>query len=109
MIAEGPAARLWNPDGQLVETELHFGAPGETVPREASKEVFPGCPLTFHLAEALREPTLQLQRAVLKASDHGKAPTADVAEKLWHSQMPGTSRWKMQSAFQSSWHFSLLV
>ncbi len=108
MIAEGRAARLWNPDGQLVETEIHFAARGDTAPREAAKEVFPGCPLTFHLAEALRETSLSLQRAILPPSDSGKPPAPDVAEKLWHAQMPGTTRWKMESPFRAAWHFSLL-
>src|SRR5438876_11882779 len=70
VIAEGRAARLWNPDGQLAEAEIHFAAPGESAPREAAKEVFPGCPLTFHLAEALRQPTLPLERAILQPSDN---------------------------------------
>ena len=109
MIAEGPAARLWNPDGQLVETEIHFSAPDDTAPREAAKEVFPGCPLTFHLAEALRESPLPLQRAILQPSDNGKAPSFEVGEKLWHAQMPGATRWKMDSPFRADWHFSLLV
>ncbi len=109
MIAEGRGARLWNPDGQLVETEIHFAASGDTAPREAAKEVFPGCPLTFHLAEALRETSLSLQRAVLPPSDSGKPPALEVAEKLWHAQIPGTTRWKMESPFRAAWHFSLLV
>src|SRR5205823_5851973 len=92
VIAEGAPARLWNPDGQLVEAEIHFGPPDPTAPREAAQEVFPGCPLTFHLAEALRQPTLALERAVVQAPDNPKPPQPEVAEKLWHAQIPGTTR-----------------
>src|SRR5438105_8259720 len=108
-IAEGRAARLWNPEGQLVQTEIHFTPPEETAPRDATKEVFPGCPLTFHLVEALREPTLILQRAILQPSSNAKAPSVEIAEKLWHAQMPGAVRWKMESPFRPDWHFSLLT
>jgi len=109
IIAEGRAARLWNPDGQLVETEIHFAAPGEAVPREAAREVFPGCPLTFHLADALRDPMLVLQRAVLAPFDNGKAPLPEVGEKLWHAQRSGSTRWRMESPFRAAWHFDLLT
>ena len=109
VMAEGRAARLWNPDGQLVETEIHFAAAGETTPREAAREVFPGCPLTFHLAEALRPPALVLERAVLQPFDNSKPPAPDVAEKRWLAQMPGATRWKMEKPFESDWHFSLLI
>src|SRR5207248_3155174 len=109
VIAEGRAARLWNPEGNLIETEIHFPPPGETAPRDAAKEVFPGSPLTFHLAEALRESTLVLHRAVLQTTGSGNAPSAEVAEKLWHAQKEPAVRWRMESAFKPDWHFSLLV
>src|SRR2546421_6719446 len=109
IIAEDRAARLWNPDGQLIETEVHFAAPDAIGPREAAREVFPGCPLTFHLAEALREATLSLHRAIFQPSDNGKPPALDVAEKLWHAQIPGATRWRTESPFQPDWHFSLIV
>ena len=54
VVADGTSARLWNDAGDLHEVELWFPAPDDTAPREAAKEVFPGCPLTFRLAEALR-------------------------------------------------------
>src|SRR5207302_1031047 len=38
-----------------------------------------------------------------------KPPAADVAEKLWHAEMPGTGRWRLETAFAPDWHFSLLV
>src|ERR1041384_3293409 len=69
VLAEGRAARLWNETGELVEQEIRFPAPEQAAPRQAEHEVFPGCPLTFHLAEALNAGGLTLQRAVLQASD----------------------------------------
>jgi hypothetical protein len=109
VVAEGAAARLWNPNGELMETEIQFPPADQSGPRDASRQVFPGCPLTFHLAEALGPPTLQLQRATLQFSDQAKPPAPDVAEKLWHLQYPGALRWRLDSPFQADWHFSLLV
>src|SRR5438093_172665 len=106
VIAEGRAARLWNQDGQLTEAEIHFAPADETAPRDAAEEVFPGCPLTFHLAEALRQPTLVLERAVLHPVDHAKPPSTDVAEKLWQAQRAGAARWKIETPFKAAWHFS---
>ncbi len=109
VVAEGQAARLWNSDGQFVETEIYFPSIGESAPRDAEKEVFPGCPLTFHLAEALRPSTLTLQRMVLQPSENPGAPGPEVAAKLWHNQIPGTLRWKLEKDFAATWHFSLLA
>ncbi|MEK7675345.1 MAG: hypothetical protein AAB676_05880 [Verrucomicrobiota bacterium] len=109
VVAEGAAAKLWNADGALLETELSFPAPGDTAPRQAGKEVFPGCPLTFHLAEMLRPSPVPLQRACLQPFETPKPPAPTVAEKLWLLQMPGTLRWQQESAFVAAWHFSLLL
>jgi len=57
-VAEGRAATLWNPLGGLHEVELHFTPADTTSARDAAREVFPGCPLTFQLAEALRPMTM---------------------------------------------------
>ena len=113
-MARGGAAAIeldekMRPDGQLTEAEIHFAPADETVPRDAAEEVFPGCPLTFHLAEALRQPTLVLERAVLQPVDHAKPPSTDVAEKLWQAQKAGAARWKIETPFKAAWHFSLLV
>ncbi len=109
IIAEGTAAKLWSPGGELVEKEIHFPPPEDTAPRQADREVFPGCPLTFHLTDALNPPTLVLQRVILPATDGSRPPTPDVAEKLWHLQFPGSTRWRMQSNFRVGWHFSLVI
>ena len=109
LVAEGPAARLWNEQGDLLETEIHFIAPEETGPRRAEHEVFPGCPLTFRLADQLRPQPLSLERAALQPLESGRPPAPEVAEKLWHAQMPGASRWRMEGPPRSDWHFSLLA
>jgi len=108
LVAEGRAARLWNDDGALHEAELHFPAPDATAPRDAAREVFPGCPLTFRLAESLLPSPLTLDRAVL-AADRTQPPSAEVAEKLWRAQWPDGTRWRMDSAFQATHHFSLMA
>ena len=53
VVAEGEAASLWRDDGQLHAATLHFPEPAEPGARDAATQVFPGCPLTFRLAEAL--------------------------------------------------------
>lgn len=109
LVAEGRAARLWNSDGSLLQTEIHFAAPETSGPRDAQMEVFPGCPLTFHLAEALRPACLQLERAVLQPDQNPRPPTTDAAERIWLSQMPGTIRWKLRAPPTPAWHFSLIA
>jgi hypothetical protein len=109
LVAEGPAARLWDPKGALLETELHFVPLEDSAPRQADREVFAGCPLTFRLAEELRSTPLPFERGVLEPVEPPKPPAPEVAEKLWHAQMPGASRWKLQGTPASDWHFSLLV
>ena len=108
LVAEGRAAKLWNDTGALHEAELHFPEPDNTAPRDAAREVFPGCPLSFRLAETLLPSPLTLERALL-ASDRAHAPTAEVAEKLWRAQWPEGTRWRMESAFRPTHHFSLLA
>ena len=100
---------LWHPDGKLLETEIHFVAPDDTAPREADTEVFPGCPLTFRLTEGLRPNPLPLERGRVLPAEPLKAPALDVAEKLWHAQVPGCSRWKLESTLLASWHYSIVA
>jgi len=108
IIAEGRAAKLWNPDGKLHEVELHFASADATVARDAAREVFPGCPLTFELAEMLRSSPLSLERFVLPhAAPH--PPDAAVAEKLWRLEFPETRRWQLASPFEPDFHFTLLA
>lgn len=109
LVAEGRAACFWNADGALLEREIHFMAPDASGPRNAETEVFPGCPLTFHLAEALQPGCLQLERAVLQAPQNFRAPTAETGERLWRSQFLGTVRWKLEAPPAPDWHFSLLA
>jgi len=109
VVAERDSARLWNETGAVHEVELWFPPPEDTRPREAAKEVFPGCPLTFRLAEALRPSPLALDRVVLAGESDARAPAADVAEKLWRTQFPETNRWQLVSPFTAAHHFSLLA
>ncbi len=109
LVAEGRAARLWNDDGALHETELHFPPPDATGARDAIREVFPGCPLTFRLAESLLPAAPTLERAVLAGGDPAPPPSAEVAEKLWRAQWPDTARWRIESAFRPTHHFSLVA
>ena len=109
VVAEGPAARLWHPDGALHEAQLHFPAPDSVAPRDAAREVFPGCPLTFQLTESVRPQPLPLERIVLADETTPHPPDVAVAEKLWRAQHPGTTRWHLESPFAAAPHFSLLA
>jgi hypothetical protein len=108
VVAEGPAARLWNPEGALQEIELFFAPADATTARDASHEVFPGCPLTFRLAEMLRPAPLALERIILAPETKLQAPDLDVAEKLWRTEFPDTTRWRLATPFKPCVHFSLL-
>lgn len=109
VIAEGRAARLWNQDGALSEQELLFAPADAAGARDAQREVFPGCPLTFRLFESLRPAPLALEKVVLSLHASGRAPERSVLEKLWHGQYPATRRWRPASELKSAFHFSLVA
>ncbi len=109
VVAEGPAARLWNPQGALHEVELHFTPADTTSARDAAREVFPGCPLTFQLAEALRPLPAIPERFVLTETTATRPPDGQVAEKLWRAQFTETTRWQLATTFVEAQHFSLVA
>jgi hypothetical protein len=109
VVAEGRAARLWDQSGQLVEKALRFAALEDAAPRQAETEVFPGCPLTFRLAEALGAGGLALERAIVQETEKSRAPSPDVAERVWRVQFPGAGRWRQESNFAATWHCSLVA
>ena len=109
VLAEGAAARLWHPDGALIEKEIHFTDPEQAAPRQADHEVFPGCPLLFRLCEELNPRPLVLQRAVVAPSDQNQTPGHDLAERSWRHQFPATTRWQLASGFAPDWAFSLVA
>ena len=109
VVAEGRAATLWSSPGALHEVELHFTPADTTSARDAACEVFPGCPLTFQLAEALRPRPLALERFVLPEGAGSRPPDAAVAEKLWRHQFAETTRWQLAAPFEAGVHFSLIA
>jgi hypothetical protein len=109
VLAEGDAARLWNENEALIETELRFTDPGDTLPKDAGCEVFAGCPLLFRLCELVRGKELTLDRCAIEFSDQLKAPSLETAAKTWQAQFPNSSQWKMESILRSDWSFALLA
>ncbi len=110
VVAEGRPARLWNDQGALHEVELQFVAIEANAPRDAAHEVFPGCPLTFRIAEALVAPPLAVERAAIRPQDAPREPPAvDLAARLWTSQYAGHSGWRLEQPFQPEWHPSLVA
>lgn len=108
VIAEGPAARPWNAEGKLHEIELCFPALDASSARDAARDVFPGCPLTFKLADLLRPEPLVLERFVLPVP-LGQPPDAALAEKRWRADAPAITRFQLGGSFTAGWHFSLLA
>ena len=109
VVAEGASARLWHSDGAFHEVELQF-APADTASaRDAGREIFPGCPLTFRLAELLRVFPLQLERFVLPDASLARPLETAVLEKLWRSQFPDTTRWQVAAPQEAAFHFALLA
>ncbi len=109
VIAEDRAAMLWNTDGALHEIELQFTPADSTAARDAAREVFPGCPLTFKLSETLRGGLLSLERFVLPDNSPPRPPDASVAEKNWRAQFTETTRWLIASPWKPDFHYSLLA
>jgi len=110
VLAEGEAARVWNDSGNLHQAELRFPAPDETRLRDASREVFPGCPTTFRLTELLNPQPPILRRAVLEPDRTARQPPSDeVAARTWAQSFPGEPAFTRQSPFLSCFHFSLLA
>src|ERR1041384_3789895 len=85
VVAEGRAAKLWNDAGTLHAQELLFAAADAQAARDARREVFPGCPLTFRLLEVLRPAPLVLEKVVL-AEPNGRSPDMLIMERRWRSQ-----------------------
>lgn len=110
VLAEGPPARLWNEDGTWSEVELRFLPGDATGERVAQREIFPGCPLTFRLAETLLGGSPTLERVVLAADEGpaGRLPSSDVLERLWRQQHPETVRWRVAGSPRPAHHFSLV-
>jgi hypothetical protein len=110
VVAEGKVAQLWNDQGALHEVELQFAATEASGARDAAREVFPGCPLTFRIAEGLMAQPLALERAAIRPQDaRRQPPAADIAARLWHSQFAGNAGWRLEQPFQPAWHGSLVV
>ena len=109
VVSEGRAAKVWNEDGGLHHQELLFASADASVARDAHQEVFPGCPLTFRLFEALRPVPLALEKAVLSLPTHNTPPNRDVMEKLWRSRYPTTRKWRLMAEVQPAFHFSLVA
>ncbi|HEY3860515.1 MAG TPA: hypothetical protein VGO59_01400 [Verrucomicrobiae bacterium] len=108
VVAEGPAAKLWHADGSMHEIELQFAPAEAASARDAMREVFPGCPLTFHLAEALCASPAPLEHFILPETP-ARLPDAAVLEKIWRSQFAGVTRWQLAAQLQSDFHFALLA
>jgi hypothetical protein len=108
VLAEGDAARLWRKEGELFSGELYFRDGSLADPGDPEAEIFPGCPLTFQLVEALWRHHLAHCRVCLSTGSGVKAPANDVAQKLWQAQFGSCMDWRA-TPFLPAWSFSLVV
>lgn len=108
VLAEGDAARLWHADGALFAGEVHFPASSSSGGRDAATEVFAGCPLTFHLVEALWARHAGSFRACLSDGLSPKPPEMAVALKLWQAQFGPCARWQA-APMRRAWHLSAVA
>lgn len=109
IAAQGEPARLWNDQGAFHSQELVFAPADAEAARDAAREVFPGCPLTFRLTEILRPRPVTLEKAVLRDNSPGQFPDPAVLEKLWRAQFPATRHWRVKGELKLVFHFSLVA
>jgi hypothetical protein len=104
VVADGLAAAVLGRPGELVETELRF--PEETA-LDPVRDVFPGCPLVFRMAEELWKQMPRVFRAVLPGFS-GKPPTEDVLLRAWGRN---TSAYhpSLPKPVKPAWHFSIVA
>jgi hypothetical protein len=108
VLAEGVPARLWRNEGGFFSGELRFRDAGLTEAGNPEAEVFPGCPLTFQLVEALWAHNAVHSRACRSTGAIMKPPAQDVAQKLWQAQLGSSADWRV-TPFLPAWSFSLVV
>jgi hypothetical protein len=108
VLAEGTAAPLWNPAGELVACELSFLPAGSSEARDPHREIFPGSPLTFHLVEALWSRNARRFRVCLSGPAGPAPPDSAVGEKLWNAQYGVAEPWRT-GAMRESFHFSVVA
>jgi hypothetical protein len=108
VLAEGDAAHLWQKDDDLFSGELKFRDDASADPNNADNEVFPGCPILFRLVEALWRRHLAYSRVCLSTDIGVKAPSNDVADKLWRAQFGFHAGWQ-SAPFLRTWTFSVVA
>jgi hypothetical protein len=108
ILAEGEAARIWEKDGDIFTGELSFRDAGSADAGNPELEVFPGCPLTFQLVEALWHRLVAHSRVCLAAGISVKMPATGVAEKLWQAQFGTCAGWQA-TPFVPTWAFSIVA
>jgi hypothetical protein len=109
VLAEGDAARLWRNEGDFFSGELHFSNGGLPETGDPETEVFPGCPLTFQLVEAIWAHNVIRSLACLSTGSILKPPAQDVAQKLWTAQFGPCADWRLTTPFRLAWSFSLVI
>jgi hypothetical protein len=108
VLAEADAAHLWGDGEDLFSGELNFRDAGSQNPDNTENEVFPACPLTFRLIEALWRRHLAYSRVCLSTEIGVRAPSNEVAGKLWQAQIGFHTGWQV-APFMRTWIFSVVA
>jgi len=108
VLADGETALLLGNDTELFSGELYFKETKLTNPTNTGIDVFPGCPLTFRLVEALWRRQIPYSKVCLSTGSEVKAPPNDVAEKLWQAQFGTSIGWRA-NPFVPTRSFSVLA
>jgi hypothetical protein len=105
VVADGPAAATLGRPGELVETELCFP---EGTDLDPVRDVFPGCPLAFRMAEELWKQMPRVFRAALPVIT-GKPPPEDVLYRGWARNSAAGHHPALAQPVKPAWHFTIVA
>jgi hypothetical protein len=104
VLADGPAAAVLGRPGELVETELRFP---EGTALDPVRDVFPGSPLVFRMAEELWKKLPRVFRAALPCIS-GRPPPEDVLLRAF-GRNTFASHPSLLQPVKPAWHFSIVA
>ena len=104
VVADGPAAATLGRPGELVETELCFP---EGTDLDPVRDVFPGCPLAFRMAEELWKQMPRVFRAALPVIPGN--PPEDVLYRGWARNSAAGHHPALAQPVKPAWHFTIVA
>lgn len=105
VVADGPATVALGMPGELVETELRFAEGRDLDPL---RDVFPGCPLMFRMAEELWKTMPQVFRAALPVIA-AKPPPEEVLIRAWARTIAAGHHPALTKPVKPAFHFTMVA